>query len=228
MSTWAVPRIWEDGDVYILGGGPSITKQFNIPAAVVQEVVKGESPRVYSPYMSFLHDKHVIGINVSYMIGDWMDMAFFGDSNFLGKHMQGLINFPGIKVSCNAMVKSYDWIKYVARENRTKGISNNPRCVCWNGNSGAAAISVAANAGAKRIILLGFDMHLDEANKQHWHNIYKKQPNPEKLHALPFHRHLPGFPVIAHDARKRGIEILNACPDSAIECFKKINITELQ
>jgi hypothetical protein len=228
MSTWAVPRMWEDGDVYILGGGPSVTKQFNIPAAVVQEVIKGESPRVYSPYMSFLHDKHVIGINVSYLIGDWMDMVFFGDSNFLGKHMQKLIDFPGLKVSCNAMVKPYDWIKYVAREGRVKGISNNPRCVCWNGNSGAAAISVAANAGAKRIILIGFDMRLDEASKQHWHNIYKRTPSPEKLHTLPFHRHLPGFPVIANDAKKRGIEILNACPDSAIECFKKINIIDLQ
>jgi hypothetical protein len=228
MAIWQVPKMWEDGDVYILGGGPSVTKQFNIPDAIVQEVVKGESPRVYSPYMSFLHNKHVIGINVSYLIGDWMDMVFFGDSNFLERNMQNLIKFPGIKCSCHHIVLPYNWIKYIPRDRRPRGISGNSKTVCWNGNSGAAAISVAAHAGAKRIILLGFDMHLDLNAKQHWHNIYKRTPDPTKLHALPFHRHLPGFPVIAHDAKIRGIEILNCCPDSAIECFKKINITDLQ
>jgi hypothetical protein len=70
---WQVPRIWEGGDVWIIGGGPSITKEFNIPDEVVQSVLKKQSPlSVYSPYMSFLHDKHVIGINVAYMLGDWI------------------------------------------------------------------------------------------------------------------------------------------------------------
>ena len=103
---WQVPRIWEGGDVWILGGGPSVPKQFNIPDKVVQEVVAGASPSVYSPYMSFLHNKHVIGINVAYLIGDWIDMVFFGDASFFLPHQQRLAVFTGMKLYNNFPLKS--------------------------------------------------------------------------------------------------------------------------
>ena len=80
---WTVPRIWEGGDVWIIGGGPSITKEFQIPSEVVNDVVIGKKPlSLYSPYMESIHKKHVIGINVAYMLGPWVDMVFFGDNNF--------------------------------------------------------------------------------------------------------------------------------------------------
>ncbi|KKL82554.1 hypothetical protein LCGC14_1983580, partial [marine sediment metagenome] len=44
---------------------------------------------------------------------------------------------------------------------------------------------------------------------------------------LPFHRHLVGFSAIAQDAQKRGIEILNACPDSTIKEFPKLSVREI-
>lgn len=231
---WQVPRIWEDGDVWILGGGPSITAQFGIPDSVVDSVIKGTSPAsVYSPYMSCLHDKHVIGINVAYLIGDWIDMVFFGDVGFFLKHEQKLAEFPGMKVSCHPRADRYEWIKYTPKDNsHPRGISDNPKMVSWNSNSGAAAISIAANAGARRIILLGFDMKLDGDNKQHWHDLYGKIANQNKKdlkrhNRTPFERHLRGFEDINKDARRRGIEIINACPDSAIKQFPKMSLKEL-
>jgi hypothetical protein len=122
-------------------------------------------------------------------------------------------------------------MKYTPRESKhSRGISDNPKMVSWNGNSGAAAISIAANMGAKRIILLGFDMKLDDSKHQHWHNVYNRNytnPKPNKPHHLPFDRHLRGFPEIAKDAKRRGIEILNCCPDSAIKEFPKFSLKEL-
>jgi hypothetical protein len=44
---------------------------------------------------------------------------------------------------------------------------------------------------------------------------------------LPFDRHLRGFAQIAKDAQQRGIEIINACPESAITQFHKCNVKEL-
>ena len=229
--TWRVPRIWEDGEVWIIGGGPSVTTQFGIPDEVVRSVVNGKSPSVYSPYMSSIHDKHVIGINVAYLIGDWIDMMFFGDGTFLLNYRDRLAKFPGIKISCHPSVTRYDWIKYLERDTgHVKGISSDPGSVSWNGNSGAAAISIAANTGAKRIILLGFDMKLDKEKNKHWHDIYHQREgllNPNKRQVLPFARHLIGFPEIAKDAKRRGIEIINACPDSAIDCFKKVAVKDL-
>lgn len=228
---WDIPKIWEDGDVWILGGGPSVTEQFDIPDSVVKQVLSGtSSPNVYSPYMEPLHKRHVIGINVSFMIGDWIDMAFFGDPNFFLQYQVELAKFPGLRVSCAPNTENVPWVKFLAREgSHGKGISTNPYKVSWNGNSGAAAISVAAHAGAKRIILLGFDMTLGENKMQHWHDIYKKGPatNEKRLRKLPFHRHLIGFGQIAKDAKRMGIEILNASPKSVITEFPKYSVKEL-
>jgi hypothetical protein len=120
--------------------------------------------------------------------------------------------------------------KYLAKDtSHTKGISDNPKMVSWNGNSGAAAISLAVHTGAKRIILLGFDMKLSSSKTQHWHNLYGRgviQDN-KKLMKLPFDRHLRGFADIAKDAKRMGIEILNCCPDSAIKEFPRYSLKEL-
>lgn len=236
---WCVPRIWEGGDVWILGGGPSVTRQFEIPDSVVEEVRKGVSPpTTYSPYMEALHDKHVIGINVAYLIGDWMDMVFFGDNKFFLAHRERLATWPGLKVSCHSSTAKIDWVKHLERDTtHPRGISPDPRKISWNCNSGASAVSVAANAGAKRIILLGFDMTINGNGNRHWHNLYHSTvpvpPNargrgglPRAVH-LPFDRHLRGFPDMARDAKLRGIEILNVCPESAITVFPKITLEDV-
>jgi len=228
---WQVPPIWEGGDVWIIGGGPSVPRQFGIPEKVIQSVVNGtSSPSVYSPYMEYLHDKHVIGINVAYLIGDWIDAVFFGDQGFFLTHQAGLARFPGLKVSCSPGIEKTPWVKYLGRDKtKIRGITDNPKMVSWNGNSGAAAISMAVHAGAKRILLLGFDMQVNVNNDQHWHDIYgRKQPRPKnKPIRYPFERHLRGFPEIARDAKRMGVEILNVNSDSAITNFPKYNLKEL-
>ena len=228
--SWKIPRMWEDADVWILGGGPSVPKQFDIPEKVIKSVVSGASPpNTYSPYMSFLYDKHVIGINIAYKLGDWIDMCFFGDVSFLPTYKDDFINFPNIKVSCADNVKPYDWIKHLPRDpKKGRGISTSNEYVSWNSNSGAAAISIAEHAGAKRILLLGFDMKLGDTANQHWHDVYKRGPctDARRIQKLPFARHLRGFPAIKQDAQKMGVEILNVSPTSAIECFKKVSLKE--
>jgi hypothetical protein len=228
---WIIPRMWDGADVWIIGGGPSLPKQFGIPNKVVQSVISGSAlPSVYSPYMEALHNKHVIGINVAFLIGDWIDMVFFGDGNFFLQNFEKLAAFPGLKVSCDSKSVKYGWVKNMARDgNKNLGLTTKPGYVSWNFNSGCAAINVAANAGAKRIILLGFDMKLDNSNLQYWHDLYGKgtEMTERRLMGLPFERHLRGFPAIAADAKARGIEILNGSPDSAIEQFPKFTVKEL-
>jgi len=231
---WEVPRMWDEGDVWIIGGGPSLPRQFDVPDEVIRKVLsKSSPPSAYSPYLAPIHNKHVIGINAAFLIGDWIDMVFFGDKAWWLANRERLAEFPGLKVSCHPKFGSAEFIteriKYLARDKQhVKGISSNPCAVSWNSNSGAAAISVAANAGAKRVILLGFDMKLGEDSRQHWHALYgsaeRKETEPRKL---PFHRHLRCFPEVAKDAKRRGIEILNASPESVIECFRKITVKEL-
>lgn len=222
---WQIPKIWSGEDVWIIGGGPSAMRQFDVPEELIQSVVKNGTPlSVYSNYFKPIHNKHIIGINVAYMIGDWIDMVFFGDSNFFLKQERGLSRFPNLKVSCHPNTDKVPWVKFLPHDKKhSKGISTNPKMVSWNQNSGAAAISVAAHAGAKRIILLGFDMSLDKQGGSHWHSVYRQG----KKVIPPFQKHLKGFPEIAKDATRMGIEILNASPNSAIKCFRKVTVKEI-
>lgn len=203
-------------------------RQFGVPEDVIQNVVDKKWPPVaYSEYMAPIHDKHVIGINNAYQIGTWMDMVFFGDYSWYLIHRNKLAKWPKIKATCSPRFDTRrdnsENIKYVQKDHGHRlGISSDRRKVSWNGNSGAAAISLAVHMGAKRIILLGFDMHMMHG-ATHWHggHLEKKKRKP------PFNRHLKGFPFIAQDAKQMGIEILNASPDSAIKVFRKINVKDL-
>lgn len=235
MKTWQVPKIWEDSEVWILGGGPSLISCFDIPEDVVESVrLRKTGLESYSPYLAPLHSKHVIGINVAYQFGNWVDICFFGDKNFYNLNKGGLSNFRKLVISCNQKIsdKQISWIKYLSHEKingrRKMGISTNPSMVCWNDSSGAAAISVAAWTGVKRIVLVGFDMNLDPLSKeQHFHNNYREKGKGLAPKQLPFEIHLRAWAAIKSDADAMGIEILNTSLNSAIKEIPKVHIKEL-
>ena len=114
-------------------------------------------------------------------------------------------------------------LKYMPKDSRHRqGISVRPGHVSWNRNSGCAAISLAAQLGVKRIILLGFDMTTDKNKVTHWHGSHgAKRRNP------PFESHMKGMAEIAKDAEKLDIEIINASSISAIDVFPKKRVRDL-
>ncbi len=239
-AAWQIPNIWEGGEVWILGGGPSLIDCFGIPQDLVSAVrSRKESISSYSPYLAKIHKKHVIGINVAYQFGNWVDVCFFGDMEFFLNHKAGLSKYTGLVVSSDKHTAKQDlhWVKYLPIEVRKSvpsyqrhlGISTHPKAVAWNYNSGASAISLAAWMGAKRIILVGFDMTLNTNKNQHFHNEYRSESADKffPVKNLPFNRHLAGFPFIRRDADKMGIEIINTSLNSAITAFPKVNINEL-
>jgi hypothetical protein len=229
---WSAPSIWEGGECIILAGGSSVPYQFSVPENIIQAVMdKVEKPSAYSPFLKPIHNKHIIGINNAYQIGNWIDVIFFGDCAWYLTHQQLLSQFSGLKVTCckrfaNKRKEYCAGIKYLEKDkSHKKGISRDKEKVSWNSNSGGAAISLAVHFGVKRIILLGFDMRLNHGKRSHWHGSHGKDGKARR--SLPFPRHLKGFPFIAEDAKTMGVEILNASPDSAITEFPKVNIMDV-
>ena len=85
---------------------------------------------------------------------------------------------------------------------------------------------MAVHFGVRRIYLLGFDMAMDEKGENsHWFGSHLP-PGQKAKRLPPFSKHLKGFPAIAADAEKLGIEILNVSPRSKIDEFPKITLTE--
>jgi hypothetical protein len=221
---WEIPKIWEGGDVWIIGGGSSMPRQFNVPEEIIQQVEMNQaSPSEYSSYMKVLHDKHVIGVNMAFELGNWIDMIVFGDSSFLQRTKKGLMKYTGIKVCCHPASNEHKekWIKYVDRDRKRQyGISENPKQIIWCDHSGGAAINVAYLTGAKRIMLLGFDMCRGKDGKSHWHGFYG---SPK----VQYDRFILSFTKIADDLKRLGIEILNVNLNSKINEFPKVGINQI-
>lgn len=221
---WKVPPLWKDGECFIIGGGSSLFQQLGVPETLITEL-RNDAIDVSGTLLSYfevLKDKHIIGVNMAYKLGDFLDFTFFGDEGFWNTHKVSLMKHSSIKVTCNGRISM---IKILARDKKRLGLTSDPTKVSWNGNSGGAAINMAAHTKVKRIILLGFDMTLDANQNQHWHKYYPGKPTSgvQKV----FNKHLQGFPHIAKDAKAMGIEILNANPNSGIPDFKKVSLKEV-
>ncbi len=226
---WEPPELWPDGECWILGGGASLPRQFGIPEEVIQNVESSKDPlSIYSEYLKPIHDKHVIGTNLAFMLGNWISALYFADTTFFRVYRKEILKFPNLKVTCvnhidkNLLPLTRN-IKRMKRDNQA-GLSKRQDTINWNYNSGAAAIDFAAHLGVKRINLLGFDMKPVD-DRTHWHEGFQCYLKPTKDHV--FKRFLKMFPIIAIHAKIRGIEILNVNPDSAIEDFPKVSLKEV-
>ncbi len=234
MIPWMVPKMWEGGECWVIGGGPSVPLEFGVPEDVISAVLHKEQPlSSYSPYLSPIYDKHVIGVNAAFLLGEWIDFVFFGDTQFYFDNKVDMDAFSKVKVSCNPKVptrREIRDVKYVPRDGRhPHGIADRGNTLSWNLNSGASAIGLAYLLGAKRIYLLGFDMVTSRDGIQHWHRHYAKGKVPKRRNpkSLPFERHLACFPMVANDAKKLGLEIINVSPDSAITVFKRVKLSDV-
>ena len=219
--------MWETA--WIIGGGNSLPRQFGVPENVIRQVTSKAKPiTAYSRYMKEIHSANVIGVNIAFMLGRWISAMVFEDMSFLSAYWRQLLRFKNLKItSIESIDRDYVEVarnvKRMRRDYRA-GLCDDPDMLCWNHNSGASAIDLAAHFGARRIILLGFDMQSDNG-RTHWHEGF--QNYERKTIQKSFDRFIERFPYIARDARKRGIEILNVNDNSAIKEFKQVKLKDV-
>ena len=209
MPFWTPPRIWPDAVVAIIGGGPSIIGQDLTP-------IQGEGVRV-------------IGVNNAFELGSWVDVCFFGDANWYPHNTKRLGGFSGLLVT-NCESDRLDSIRRVRRVKRKNGfgIEENPRRgLRWNLNSGAAAINLAVWFGAKKVVLVGFDMGMKEGAPRYghnWHNRHEGLLVPrEHVYQSKF---MKGFPKIKKDLDEMGVECVNATVGGNLDVFPREGLEE--
>lgn len=190
-----------------IGGGPSLT-----PAQV--ERVRGRA--------------RVIAINNAYLLAPWADVLYFCDDKWWAQYghgaklgaWQGLIvrldggrgdfGDPRIKVLRNyGRIGSND----LGRE----GLCAQRDGLYHGQNSGYQAIGLAVHLGAKRIVLLGYDMQakLEGAQlKTHWH-----ADHPGGTSERVFDQMLPNFDALVKPLERRGIEVLNCTAQTRLRSF---------
>lgn len=103
-------------------------------------------------------------------------------------------------------------IKWVRQEARD-GLGQT--AIRVNGNSGFGAINLAYLFGARRILLLGFDMQ-EVGGAKHWHPDH---PAP-LVQRLLFREWLHKSTILARELREAGCEVVNCTPGSALTVFR--------
>jgi hypothetical protein len=90
------------------------------------------------------------------------------------------------------------------------------------GNSGFQAINLAAQFGARRIVLVGFDMRIDRG--AHWHGRHPPGLNN------PTDRNLVRWRLVidrsAAELAALGIDVVNVSPVSMLNAFPVVSIEE--
>lgn len=190
-STPPVLPSWAGAAVAVLASGPSMS----------QEV----ADRVHAAGLP------AIAINNTYLLAPWADMLYAADEEWWRVH-RAAAEFRGLKVTAGV-------VPGVARVTCTglDGIDMTPGCVRTGGNSGYQAIQLAAQAGARRVLLLGFDMH-----GSHWHGDHG--PGLRNTTADLFAKWVKRFDSAAPLLAAAGIDVVNCTPGSAIRCFRQSTV----
>ncbi len=209
MSFWTAPEIWPGQTVFIIGGGPSLLGMDLSP----------------------IHKRRVIGVNQAYELGPWVDVLFFGDFRWWRWNEDDIAErFGGLIVSCAKAghLHGIPRIKMLARSNGHGIWTGAKNRVAWNLNTGGAAINLAVHFGAKRIVLVAFDMKQDQEKGlnggNNWHGKHGRFNTPKAdIYEAKF---LPTFEYIKKDLDELGIECVNATPNSELETFPLTSLEE--
>jgi len=110
---------------------------------------------------------------------------------------------------------------------KSAGIETRRGFVSWNGNSGISALSLAYHLGARKVVLLGFDMHTEDDGKSNYHDQHIKMDLHKAYNKKEVYtRYLKKLPEVKTDAKRIGMTIINATPGSSIEEFPIMTLEE--
>lgn len=204
-----VVRDWPESTVFCLGGG-TIT-----PAEV--EAIRGAG--------------RVIAVNDAYRLAPWADALYAADRTWWHHH-RGVPDFTGEKYGMRSKVATErdrpfpDGVRVLHHAARA-GLSDDPSTLYIGGsgesNSGHQAIGLAVLKGARRIILLGYDLQLLANGRAHWfgdHPVAIRQRSNYLAYRKP-------FATLVEPLQARGITLLNASSHTALTCFPRVTLADV-
>ena len=195
------PEKWLLGEtIFLLAGGPSL-RGFDCER---------------------LRGRHVMAINSSCLICPWAEFLVFTDNNWWQDHRKIVLSWPGRVFTYSRLAKSEAPDKLLRPEiGYAADFLIDRATVLFGRSTGHSAISLSAAMGARRIVLLGYDMRIVDGRSHH-HDEYRTQD--AKLFSADF---LPAFKGWNKMAQRAHIEIVNATPGSALTEFPIVSIDDV-
>lgn len=200
---------WQNQAVIIIGGGVSAEATCRDHAARI----KASRARV-------------IVVNDAFLLYPEADALYFGDKGWWGWHhreinekFKGSIYSKTAQGGARVTHLKQPPFEQVRNIKRIPEWSDNP-CFLGGTDSGHQAINLAVHFGVAGIFLIGYDMKT-MAGRANWHDRHRAAPAGDRDYQDDY---LPGYQVVAEACKRRGVEVFNLNPDSALEAFPKLEI----
>lgn len=167
----------------------------------------------------------VLAIKKNVELAPWAD-AVYGCDYPWWRSVRGLPDFEGLRLAYAPRACDEYGCAPVLIPNHASSDSllfGETGAVGGGGNSGFQALNLAAQFGARRVLLLGFDCH--DQGKVHWYgrNNWHGGANPSESN---FKRWRRAFGNAAEQLKVRGVEVLNASPVTSLTCFPRASVGE--
>ena len=191
--------------VFIIGGGPSIANLTTYERLA-------------------LRNRQVVAVNNAGLdVVPGADVLFWADTsrwlawngNRLWKHV-GPFKVTTQWQTDNPLLSVYSVKRVIYRQGID--VSTDPRIV-GGCDGGSRAMNLAYHMGARRMVLIGFDMHDD--GPQNYHSDHKAEDVEPGRRAREF---IPAHEAMAIRFRAMGVEIYNATPNSALTCYPAVRL----
>lgn len=228
---WTASKIYKDETVFILAGGPSLRRE-----------VLGSIPKRYAGFDGNTLRKFgkIITINDSWKLAPIGSVNYFCDDTWWTTQVSknpwapdpktgmGFRSFhdqiyKGFWVTSSQAFLDHPQIK-VLKFTGERGLEKDPSGLRHGSNSGYQAINLAYHLGAKKIVLLGYDMKC-QGNRTHWHN--EERPLANAFSSVLEKSMLPHFASLVEPLKEAGIEVVNANPNSVLDCWPKASLEEI-
>lgn len=213
--------LWMDYAAVILAGGPSLTQD-----QVDLVCTHREANRV-----------RVVAVNDAYLLAPWADLHYAADAKWHRWHGEGIPKpllgltaaqvrerwraFAGERCSIQASETVVDDGVHILRNahhpSQGQGISLDRGALVTGRHSGFQALNLVILAGAKTVILLGFDGAPSKDGKSHWHGDHPKPSSP-----ACYKHFLRSFSAAENAITAAGVSVLNCSPGTAIRSFPRV------
>jgi hypothetical protein len=188
-------------------------------------VVAATGPSLTEAVAERCRGSRVLAVNDAYRRLPWAEVLYACDQEWWNVH-QGCPDFAGEKWSSHeagtndklATAERYGLRLVQGRDG--EGFSLDPSVIHYGSNGGFQALNLALLMGAKRVLLVGFDMHA--TNGRHFFGDH-----PEPLSNYVRYETLVPYFRRAAALLPRGIEIVNCTPGSALDCFPAARLEDV-
>lgn len=168
----------------------------------------------------------VFAIKQGIDLAPWAD-AVYGCDKPWWEHKRGLPKFGGLKLAWEQEPPGAlypDVRPIIIGHKKDDQLRLDEPCVIGSGgNSGFQALNLALQFGASRLLLIGFDFSDRSGAHYYGRNGWPMANNPT---ADNFRRWLQSLTANAGELQRLGVDVINAAPFSALQCFRKRSVAE--